>query len=290
MDYQNSELTIIIVLYEEEADLLLRCLENIKNYKIIIVDNAGNSSLKKRVEEKFKIYKYILNKKNLGLAKAANQGIKQCDTEYILNLNADCLISNEDILTLLQSHKKYKNCFITSPTFYDEESKLSYNGGYLPENGDRKTILDLEGDVCTEAVLATAILFRKKDILEIGLLDENLFIYYLDDELCRRIKQQKRSVIQIFNTTVQHVHGQLKVKNLLKKIFIRNYYFTFDELYYYFKANQYHKKFNYLKKKIPNYIIKTIINFLILRLNKSVYYFAKIAAFYNFNKLLNKKS
>ena len=31
MDSQNSELTIIIVLYEEEANLLLRCLENIKN-------------------------------------------------------------------------------------------------------------------------------------------------------------------------------------------------------------------------------------------------------------------
>ena len=63
MDSLNSEITIIIILYEEEANLLFRCLENIKNFKIIIVDNAGNISLKKQVEEKFKIYKYILNKK-----------------------------------------------------------------------------------------------------------------------------------------------------------------------------------------------------------------------------------
>ena len=191
MDSQNNELTIVIVLYEEEANLLLRCLENIKNFKIIIVDNAGNISLKKQVEEKFKIYKYILNKKNLGLAKAANQVIKQCDTEYILNLNADCLISNKNISTLLKSHKKYKNCFITSPTFCDKESKLSYNGGYLPENSEKSDALDLEGDVCVESVLGTAILFKKKDILELGLLDENFFIYYLDDELCRRIRQKK---------------------------------------------------------------------------------------------------
>ena len=86
MDSQNNELTIIIVLYEEEANLLLRCLENIKNFKIIIVDNAGNISLKNKIEEKFKIYKYILNKKNYGLTKAVNQAIKQCDSEYILNL------------------------------------------------------------------------------------------------------------------------------------------------------------------------------------------------------------
>ena len=48
MNFQNSELTIVIILYEEEANLLLSCLENIKNFKIIIVDNAGNKLLKKK--------------------------------------------------------------------------------------------------------------------------------------------------------------------------------------------------------------------------------------------------
>ena len=105
----------------------------LKNFKTIIVDNAGNTYLKKKIEEKVPIYKYILNKKNCGWSKAINQGIKQCDTEYILILQADCSISNKDISILLKSHKKYENCFMTSPTYYDEESKLSYNGGCLPE-------------------------------------------------------------------------------------------------------------------------------------------------------------
>ena len=61
MDSLNGEITIIIILYEEEANLLFRCLENIKNFKIIIVDNAGNISLKNKIEEKFKIYLYISN-------------------------------------------------------------------------------------------------------------------------------------------------------------------------------------------------------------------------------------
>ena len=49
-----NEITIIVVLYEEKISLIFQCLENIKNFKIIIVDNAGNTSLKKKVEEKFK--------------------------------------------------------------------------------------------------------------------------------------------------------------------------------------------------------------------------------------------
>ena len=288
MNLVTNELTIIIIFYEEKIDLVFKCLENIKNFKIIIVDNSDNISLKKKVKEKFQIYKYLLNKKNCGFTKAANQAIKLCDTEYILNLNADCFISEEDILKLIISHKKYKNCFITTPTFYDEESKLSYNAGCFAEKNLKRDILNLEGDVCVDTVLGTAILFKKSDMLELGLLDENFFMYFEDDDLCRRIKLKSKSVIQIFDAKAQHVHGQLKVKNFLKKIFIRNYHFTYDELYYYFKINKHYKKFKYLKKKLPNYIIKTVINLFIFRLTQSVYYFSKVAAFYNFNKLLNK--
>ena len=288
MNTPINEITIIIVLYEEKTNLVFRCLENIKNFKIIIVDNAGNISLKNKIEEKFKIYKYILNKKNYGYTKAANQAIKQCNTEYVLMFQADGLISSKDITILLESHKKYENCFITSPTYYDEDSKLSYSSGYLPEKNSNKDILNLEGDICVEAVLGSIILFKKKDIIELGLFDENFFLYYLDFELCRRIINRKKSIIQIFDTKAQHVHGQLKVKNLLKRIFIRNYHFTFDELYYFFKINKHSEIFNKLKKKLPNYVIKSIINLLTLRLSQSMYYFAKIKAFYNFKKLLNK--
>ena len=283
----QKEITVVIVLYEEKLDLIFRCLEGIKNFKIIIVDNAGNISLKKKIEEKFRIYKYILNKKNYGYTIAANQAINQCDTEYILILAADCLISDKNISILLESHKKY-NCFITSPTYYDKESKLSYNGGCLPEKNLGTDVLNLEGDVCVETIIDAAILFKKKDIIELGLYDENFFLYFLDFELCRRILKTKKSIIQIFEAKAQHDHGEIKVKNFLKKIFIRNYHFTYDELYYYYKINKHHDKYKDLKKKLPNYIIKIIINFLILRLSQGVYYFSKVAAFYKFNKLLKK--
>ena len=255
MNTPINEITIIIVLYEEKTNLVFRCLENIKNFKIIIVDNAGNISLKNKIEEKFKIYKYILNKKNYGYTKAANQAIKQCNTEYILMFQADGLISNKDISILLKSHKNYENCFITSPTYYDKESKLSYNAGCFPEKNSKKDILNLEGDICVEAVLGSIILFKKKDIIELGLFDENFFLYYLDFELCRRIINRKKSIIQIFDAKVQHEHGEIKVKNTLKRIFIRNYNFTFDELYYFFKINKHHEKTRKLKKKYPNILL-----------------------------------
>ena len=283
-----NEITVVVVCYNSKL-VIADSIEPLINVaKIIIVDNAGNIFLKNEIEKKFKIYKYILNKKNHGYAKAANQAIKQCDTEYILMFQADGIISNKDIFILLESHKKYKNCFIASPTYYDKESKLSYNSGYLPEKNGKNVILNLEGDLCVETVLGSIILFKKKDIIEIGLYDENFFLYYLDFELCRRIINKKKSIIQIFDAKVQHAHGQIKVKNLLKKIFIKDFNFTFDELYYFFKIKKHYDIFYKLEKKVPNYLIKFLINLMLFQLSKSTYYFSKILAFYKFKKLLNK--
>ena len=283
--YQN--ITITIVLYQENIITISNCLKNLINFKIVIIDNAGNVKLKKEIEKNFKIYKYIINKKNIGLSRATNQAIKQCNTEYILILAADCLIVEKNISVLLESHKKYNNCFITSPTYYDKKSNLSLNGGGLPEKNPGMEALNLKGDVCVETIIDAAILFKRKDIIELGLYDENFFLYYSDFDLCRRILKKKKSIIQIFEAKAQHDHGEIKVKNFLKKIFIRHYNFTFDELYYFFKINNHYEKIKKLKKKMPKYIIKSIVNLFLLRFDKSVYYFSKILAFNKFKKLLD---
>ena len=61
MNLVYSKLTIIIVLFEEKKDLLFKCLENIKNFKIVIIDNAANSKLKSEAANKFNIEQCILN-------------------------------------------------------------------------------------------------------------------------------------------------------------------------------------------------------------------------------------
>ena len=286
--YQN--ITITIILYQENIITISNCLKNLINFKIILIDNAGNDKLKIEIEKKFKIYKYIINKKNIGLSRATNQAIKQCNTEYILILAADCLISEKNISVLLESHKKYNNCFITSPTYYDKKSNLSLNGGGLPEKNLSIEVLNLEGDVCVETIVDAAILFKRKDIIELGLYDENFFLYYSDFDLCRRILKKKKSIIQIFEAKAQHDHGEIKVKNFLKKIFIRHYNFTFDELYYFFKINKHSEILKKLKKKLPSYVFKSIVNLFLLRPTQSVYYFSRILSFYKFNKFLNKKN
>ena len=284
----NKDISIIIVLYQEEFELLEKCLENINGYKFIIIDNDGNKELKKKIEEKFFIYKYILNKKNIGFSKAANKAIDLVDTPYILNLQADCEIFNSDIEKMYSSYKEYKDCFLVSPTFF-ENDKETFNSASLPEKKMSQKILKIEGNICTDTVIGSVIFFQKKKFIKLGGFDENFFLYFVDYDLCRRIIANKKSIIQLHDVKVRHEHGNIKIKNKIKKIFIRNYHFTYDELYYYYKINKHHEKFQYLKKKIIKYIFKAIINCFSLRINQCVYYFAKIIAYYKFKKLLNQK-
>lgn len=286
MSYASNELTVIIVLFEENDDLVIASLKNYQNFRVIIVDNGNNYNLKKKIEKKFNIQNYVLNSKNVGFTKAANQAIKLCKTEYILSTNADCLIEEKGVLKLLDCRKNYKDCFITAPTFYDDNFNLAYNADYFEEKNIPKKILYLEGDICVDQVLGSAFLFKKKDIEDINFLDENFFMYFEDSYLCQIARRKKKSVIQVFDAKVKHVHGKSKVKNIFKRTFIRHYHFTFDQLYYYYKIGLKDEKYNYLKKKIINYFIKMILNLIILRLNKSIYHFSLIKAFYDFNKLI----
>ena len=289
-DNLYKEITIVLVLYEEDFKLIDQCLENIKNFNIVIIDNAGNKKLKQKINKKFNIIEYVLNPKNVGYSKAVNQGINLCLTDYVFVYQADCIMSVKSIETLLSAHKKYENCFLVSPTTYDLNSNLTFNGSTSPEKNLGNDVILLEGDICVDTIVTAAYLFKKKDMIDIGFFDENFFIYFLDFDFCRTVNNQKKSIIQVFDSKTIHVHGDLKVKNIFKKIFFRNYYFTFDELYYYFKINKHHQIFNQLKKKIPNYWIKFLLNILILRFDRSIRYIALILAFFKFKRFMKNYS
>ena len=283
-----NNLTIVIVLYQEKLELIRACLKNIKNFKIIIVDNDNNIEVKEKIISEFLIHKYILNKKNIGFSKAANVAVKLVETKYVMNINADCLIKQDDILRLLLTNQADQNCFITSPTFYDSENKLTRNASNFSDKKILHNNDHFDGDVCVDWVLGSAIVFEKKIFIEIGMFDENFFLYFLDEDICRRAFIKKKSTIQMSTVKAIHDHGIPKTKNFFKKIFLRNYYFTYDELYYHFKINNHNEIFNKLQKKIPNYFIKFLLNVFILKPGKATHYLSLILAFFQFKKFLIK--
>ena len=289
-DYNS--VTIVIVLYKETFDLVNKTLESIKNYKIIIVDNANDSELKEKILQNFKIYKYLLNRKNNGFSAGYNQGIKLSSTEYTLVLGPDCLITNKDIYVLTKKISFYKDSILVTPTAYNSQNELTYSGGPLPENGKKDIVLNLEGDVCVENALGACMLFKTEDFQKNDLLfDENFFLYFSDDDLCRRIKFIDKSIIQTKDATCIHQHGIIKVKNKYMKIYIREFNFTHDMLYYFHKSKtkkslEIIRKF---KKKTKSFYVLLVIRFLTFRFLDVIKIYSRLSGFNKFKSRYLKK-
>ena len=284
----TKEITIILVLYREDYNLLLKTLDKIRNFRKIIIDNSNNLELKNKIEKEFIIEEYILNKKNIGFSSGYNQGVKLCKTDFTLILGPDCIINQKSILKLYEKLKDDKNCFLTTATSYNENNQLTYTGGLLPENGEKSFPIKLEGDICVENTLGACMFFRKKDFIDIGLFDENFFIFFSDDDLCRKIKKKNKYIIQVFDSKCIHTHGISKVKNFLEKIYLREHYYLLDKFHYFHRSENHKNLMDNIKNKKNNYLIKLILSMIILRLKKIVYYFARYTAIIKFNRYLKR--
>lgn len=278
----TKELTIQIVLYEENKDLIFECLKNLKNFQVLILDNSNNRKLREQILNKFDVKEYIILNKNLGYSKGHNYLANKVDSKYLLILNADCQIDENNIKNLLQSYKKYPDCGVISPTTFNDRFEQTYNGGPFFENENHREITEISGDTCFQSVLGAAMLIEKKFFFDIGKFNENMFLFFSDDDLCKKIRKLNKSVIQSESAKAFHIHGISKVKKVLKRTYLREFNMTYDQLYY-FNIN---KLENILLKKIKkqhfNYLFKLILNLFLLKFNKSIYYFSRISAYYKF--------
>lgn len=284
----KSKITIVIVLYNENYKILFKTLDKIRDFKKIIIDNANNAELKNNVEANFVIEKYILNKKNIGFSAGYNQGVILCETDFVLILNPDCIIDNKSIIKLYEKLLQNEGCFLTTSTAYNENDELTYAGGLLPENGEKEFPIKLEGDICVENALGSCMLFKKKDFIKIGLFDETFFIFFSDDDLCRKIKKINKYIIQVFESKCIHSHGISKVKNHFEKIYLREHYFLLDKLHYFQKSEKHKALIKNIINKKNKYLLKILFSLITIRFKRVIYYFAKYSAILKYNGFLKK--
>ena len=287
-DNLKNKITIIIVLYREDYNILYKTLDKIRDFKKIIIDNSNNLALKNKIKANFEIEKYILNKKNVGFSAGYNQGVKLCETDFLLILNPDCIVDNKSVIKLYETLTLNENCFLTTSTSYNENNELTYAGGLLPENGEKDFPIKLEGDICVENTLGSCMFLRKKDFIEIGLFDEVFFIFFSDDDLCREIKKKNKYIIQVFESKCIHSHGISKVKNVLEKIYLKEHYFLLDKFHYFRKSDKHKNNMNHVINKKNNYLIKIFFSLITMRFKKVAYYFARYTAIFKYNSFLKK--
>ncbi len=241
------KLTIVIVNYNVKY-FLEQCLHSV--YKalnsieaeVFVVDNASVDSSVEMVAEKFSNVKLIANKDNVGFSKANNQAIREAKGEYVLLLNPDTVVEEDTFDKVVSFMDKHPDAGGLGVKMIDGK------GSFLPESKrglptpsvafykifglsklfpksktfGRYHLGFLANDEINEVdVLAGAFMLLRKSVLdEIGLLDEDYFMYGEDIDLSYRIQKSGSKNYYYPETSIIHYKGESTKKGSINYVFV----------------------------------------------------------------------
>lgn len=201
--------------------------------QIIIVDNGSNSDEIKLMTEFASHYSIELCAlgENLGIAAAQNMGIHQAkalSAQYVVLFDQDSVPAPDMVQKLLQAHclKEAQGIKVAAvgPVYFglnrNESTKpfVNIQGFSLIRQDERST----ENIVPVSHVIASGCLISMNCMDVVGLMQENLFIDYVDIEWAYRAKSLGFASFGVCNAFMQHGLGEQRMRFLGKNFLFHN--------------------------------------------------------------------
>lgn len=217
-DHRINRVSVIIVNFNGKR-FLQDCLSSLlkQTYapcEVILVDNASHDGSVAFVQEHFPHVKIFTQKENLGFAGGSNAGIREACGEYILTLNNDTIVSPdfiEDLIKPLTNDPSIGMCAskmvfpdgrINSAGICISRSGAAWDrGGGEPDRGQYDSAEEVFGPC------AGAALYRRTMLDEIGLFDEDFFLFMEDVDLAFRARLAGWKCMYVPKARVVHIHG-----------------------------------------------------------------------------------
>lgn len=209
-----ASVTAIVVTYDS-AGVLPACLAALAHEGVstIVVDNASDDdSLAIAQSAGARI---IRNARNEGFGRANNAGVQAAASEFCLIQNPDIVLDPGAVAALLAAAERWPDAAIYAPRIIEDDGRYFYqNRSLLTESvvqgavrGDARAHLP-EGDACAPFLSGACMLVRRADFLAIGGFDPEIFLFYEDDDLCRRFLEQGRALVHVHDAVARHGRGK----------------------------------------------------------------------------------
>jgi len=224
-----SDLSVVIVNWNMK-DYLLRCLGSVfrtarrDSREVIVVDNGSQDGSVKEVKESFPNIRLIANEENRGFAKATNQGIKHSSERYLLLLNPDTEVKEDSIerlvafmdthpdtgitgVQLLNGDGSKQNSIANFPSLATELLNKSLLRWVFPKKFPGKESV-YPGPIEVDSVIGACMLTRREAIEQVGILDEDYFLFFEETDWCYRMKKAGWKVFHVPQSEVVHFQGK----------------------------------------------------------------------------------
>jgi N-acetylglucosaminyl-diphospho-decaprenol L-rhamnosyltransferase len=225
----------------------------------VVVDNASIDNTVELIQKNFPQTKIIKLEKNIGYGNGNNAALKHANTDFALILNPDAIIAEKDLEMILTIMKQNQNIALAAPLLlssYPETAEEKAKQLKIVEGN----LLQKFDDYLSVKYLIGAVLLLKMSVFKkIGFFDEEIFLYYEDDEISWRAIQNGYQAAIIPNAIAFHI-GQGSSGSSLRNIYRRFWHRALSKLYW-------------KKKSKSNFsAIKSALRLSIVFFTKSIFY------------------
>lgn len=210
--------------------------------EVFVVDNISIDGSVEMVREKFEWVNLIANQENVGFSRANNQAIRISTGKYVLLLNPDTVVEEDTFRKVIGFMNDQPKCGGLGVKMIDGKGKFlpeskrglptpsvafykisglarifpkskkfgQYHLGFLPMEETNKI-----------EILSGAFMMMRKSVLdEVGLLDEDFFMYGEDIDLSYRIILGGYENYYFPETSIIHYKGESTKKSSINYVFV----------------------------------------------------------------------
>lgn len=206
MDNARPLISVVIVTWNVK-EALKRCLVSLERYadtpvELFVVDNGSTDATPAFLHE-FRPsnslvthFEVITNDRDLGFATAANIGLRRATGEYILLLNPDTQLVAPSFQKMAATARSRERLGMLGFQVTNPDGKIQQPIGELPRIGRQlarrlgwyRPKFDFRTAAEVEQINAAAALMPKEVVDEIGLWDEKFFLWFEENDYCKRLR------------------------------------------------------------------------------------------------------
>jgi len=232
-------LTILIVNFKT-TKLTIGCIQSIYDfpptcpYEIILVDNGSNDGIGEQIAENFPEVRFIETGDNVGFSRANNLGIHNSRGEFVVLLNSDVKLIEPVWDAMVEFMRQQPELGVIGCREVDGEGKFQLSCGHFPNfmNEIIRKIMHYRLSIndhkirdyldekysnlsAVDWVSGSSMMIRRKALADVGLLDEQFFMYFEDIDFCRRVRDKGWGIRYFPGATICHYGGRSAKHNLL---------------------------------------------------------------------------
>jgi len=222
----RADVSVVVVTYNA-LPWLEQSLASVAGYETVVVDHGSTDGTLELVRERFPAV-WLVEQDNRGLAAGWNRGIRETSGRYVLILNADAWALGDAVVQLAAFADEHPRAALIGPRlrFPDGRLQRSVRGFpspwrlateylFLRKLAPRSRALnafyaaDFDHDHVREAefVMGAVMLARRAAIDEVGLLDEDFFLFSEETDWCYRFRRAGWQVLFTPGAEFAHVYG-----------------------------------------------------------------------------------